>query len=185
MNCPGDGGATTLSRQELTAAPYALSAASAGGLQGRPVSTGATTGSATPRYAGYFDGDVHIEGALTVSGTKSAVVNTHQGTRALYAVGSPESWFEDFGTATLADGRVVITIDALFAETVNLHRDYHVFLTPRGDCRGLYVTALTPTHFEVRELGGGRATVEFDYRLVAKRRGEETLRLEAVHGGAR
>jgi hypothetical protein len=324
VNCTGDGGDTTLPRQELTAAPYALSAASAGGLQGRPVSGGApatgqalewdgaawspgtvisaahthwgqtwtgsgtgltlsggtvglsgagtltgvvgissgydgyglygentdpgygfgvygkgkaygvvgtasgasnatggwffggmsglvgtggttgvqgsgptgvsgsgttygiygtTTGSATPRYAGYFDGDVHIQGNFTVSGTKSAVVNTSQGVRALYAMESPESWFEDFGTATLADGRAVVAIDALFAETVNLQQNYHVFLTPRGDCRGLYVTALTPTSFEVRELGGGRAAVDFDYRIVAKRRGEETLRLEPAKGG--
>jgi hypothetical protein len=33
--------------------------------------------------------------------------------------------------------------------------EYHVFLTPDGDCEGLYVIARTATGFEVRELRHG------------------------------
>ena len=40
--------------------------------------------------------------------------------------------------------------------------EYHVFLTPNGDCKGLYIAAKTPTSFEVRELGGGTSSVRFD-----------------------
>jgi len=32
----------------------------------------------------------------------------------------------------------------------------------------------------VRELGGGRSTVSFDYRVVAPRRGFETVRLSEL-----
>ena len=98
----------------------------------------------------------------------------------LYAVQSTENWFEDFGTASLKNGEAVVEIEALFAQTVNLSEDYRVFLTPLGDCNGLYVAEKTATSFTVHELGGGSADVDFDYRLVAKRLGYETERLEPV-----
>jgi hypothetical protein len=120
-------------------------------------------------------------GNLWAYGTKSAMVSTEEhGNRLLYAIESPGVWFEDFGTAALADGRAVVAIEPLFAKTVNLRVEYHVFLTPLGDCQGLYVAAKTPTSFEVRELGGGKADVSFDYRIVAKRLGYEDARLEEV-----
>ena len=58
--------------------------------------------------------------------------------------------------------------------------DYHVFLTPLGDCNGLYVTDKTATGFVVREFGGGISNVGFDYRIVAKRVGYEDQRMEVV-----
>jgi hypothetical protein len=69
-----------------------------------------------------------------------------------------------------------------FASTVNSATEYHVFLTPNGDCKGLYVTNETATDFEVRELGAGKSSVAFDYRIVAKRAGYENQRLEDVTG---
>jgi hypothetical protein len=33
----------------------------------------------------------------------------------------------------------------LSGETVNTGLDYHVFLTPNGDCKGLYVSQKSPT----------------------------------------
>ena len=113
------------------------------------------------------------------AGTKAALVNTEEyGERTLYAMESPEVWFEDFGTAQLADGQATVTIEPLFLQTINTEVPYHVFVTPLGDCNGLYVTNKTATSFEVRELGGGTANIEFDYRIVAKRLGFEDLRLE-------
>jgi len=52
-----------------------------------------------------------------------------------------------------------------------------VFLTPKGDCRGLYVSNETQTGFEVHELGGGKSNVAFDYRIVAHRKGYESIRM--------
>jgi hypothetical protein len=101
------------------------------------------------------------------------------GTRdvALYAVESPENWFEDYGGGTLANGSATVTLDPVFAQTVNTGTSYRVFVTPNGDCRGLYVTSKTPTSFEVHELGGGQANIDFDYRIIAKRKGYENIRL--------
>lgn len=119
-------------------------------------------------------------GNLNCTGTKSAVVDTGQEKRQLYAVESPGVWFEDFGSAALQNGSVFVTIDPLFAKSINLNVEYHLYLTPLGDCNGLYVADKSPTGFEVRELGGGTSNVEFDYRVVAKRVGFENTRLEVV-----
>ena len=51
-----------------------------------------------------------------------------------------------------------------------------MFLTPNGDCKGLYVHQKTATSFEVRELGGGNSSVRFDYRVTALRKNYEKVR---------
>jgi hypothetical protein len=100
---------------------------------------------------------------------------------ALHNVQSPENWFEDFGSGTLSSGTATITLDPTFAQTVNTGVEYHVFVTPKGDCKGLYVAQESASSFEVRELGGGLSSnVAFDYRIVAKRAGFESARLEDV-----
>jgi hypothetical protein len=41
----------------------------------------------------------------------------------------------------------------------------------------LYVSRKSPTSFEVHELGGGNSNIAFDYRIIAKRRGYEQIRM--------
>ncbi|MGD0416436.1 MAG: hypothetical protein ABSA80_13840, partial [Terriglobales bacterium] len=127
--------------------------------------------------AGYCQ--VDIGGDLFCSGSKSAVVPVDSGSRkvALYAVEAPENWFEDFGSGQLSNGSARIDLEPTFAQTVNTDLDYHVFLTPRGECEGLYVANLTPSGFEVRELHHGSSSIAFDYRIIAKRKNYETIRL--------
>ena len=95
------------------------------------------------------------------SGSKNAVVPVEGGKRqvALAAIESPKNWFEDFGSAQLVAGLATVQLDATFRQTVNANLEYHVFLTPNGDCKGLYVHQKTATSFEVRELGGGNSHV--------------------------
>jgi hypothetical protein len=124
---------------------------------------------------------VYASGNLGASGTKSAVVALPDDRVVeLYAMESPELWFEDFGTGELSDGVAEVTLDPTFALTVNTEAGYHVFLTPNGDCEGLYVASKTAAGFEVRELRGGKSDVAFDYRIAAKRRGYESVRLEQL-----
>lgn len=121
-------------------------------------------------------GNLRINGDFVATGTKSAVVTLADNREVrLYAVESPGNWFEDFGSGRLNDGVVTVSLDPLFAQTVNTNYTYHVFLTANGNCRGLYVAKKTATTFEVRELGGGRSKVTFDYRIVARRRGYEQV----------
>jgi len=120
----------------------------------------------------WADGSLHCNGAL------SNQVPTKNGKDvSLYAVQSAENWFEDFGSGQLGRGSATISLEPTFAQTVNTGMDYHVFLTPNGDCKGLYVSNKTAAGFEVRELGGGTSNVAFDYRIVAKRKGYENVRL--------
>ncbi len=116
-------------------------------------------------------------GNFYCTGTKSSIVDTNDEKRALYAIESPEVWFEDFGGGVLQNGSAQVSIDPLFAGTVNLD-EYHVFVTPLGECAGLFVTNKTAEGFEVHELGGGTSDVAFDYRIVAHRAGFEQVRMQ-------
>jgi hypothetical protein len=121
-------------------------------------------------------------GSQDCSGTSSTSAAIDNGTRrvSLYSVQSPNVWFEDAGSGQLSRGSTTVTLDPTFAQTVNTGVEYHVFLTPNGDCKGLYVTKKTGTTFEVHELGGGTSSIAFDYRVMAKRAGFENKRLEDV-----
>jgi hypothetical protein len=128
---------------------------------------------------------VYSFGNLGAVGTKSAVVALPDNRVVeLYAMESPENWFEDFGSGQLRDGVGEVTLDPTFALTVNTGTNYHVFLTPKGDCEGLYVAGETATSFQVRELRGGKSNIAFDYRIVAKRRGYESLRMDQLETDA-
>ncbi|MEE9617489.1 MAG: hypothetical protein V3T90_10870 [Anaerolineae bacterium] len=121
-------------------------------------------------------------GDWNCTGNKNAVVETDSyGWRKLHAMESPEVWFEDFGTASLVDGEAMVAFDPIFADTVNLEVDYHVFVTPL--CQEpvlLFVTGKSATAFTVRgvTLDGQPAACSFDYRVVVKRLGYEDVRLE-------
>lgn len=137
-------------------------------------------------WAGYFwnnaGNGVRVSSAsgkvgLVVSGgSKSAVVATDEGSRLLYSEESSEVWFSDYGFGQLLDGMAVVAIDSLFAQTVNLAEPYHVFVQVYGDAE-VYVSNRTARSFEVH-LRDGDLSVEFSYRLVARRLGFEGDRLE-------
>ncbi len=138
-----------------------------------------------PLFAGLFLGNVQVQGNFTVTGQKAAAVPHPDGThRQLYCVEAPESWFEDFGTAELVDGRAEVAFEEIFAALVR-REDYHVFVTPEGDCRGLYVVRKSKAGFEVRELQDGSSTLRFSWRIVARRADVEVERLAKVQLGER
>ena len=136
-------------------------------------------------YAGYFQGNAHVTGNLTVdgdfsvSGAKNCVQPIDNGKKVLlYAMESPEIWFEDFGTAQMVNGQAVVLVEQVFAQTANIEMGYLIFLTPIGECNGLYISRKDKDSFEVRELGDGTSSITIDYRIVAKRRGYEEVRFE-------
>ena len=123
-------------------------------------------------------GDAACTGVLkSVVATKSSAGAQRVET---YSVQSAENWFEDAGTAQLVNGTASVNLESVFGQTVNTGVEYHVFLTPDGDCKGLYVSSKSASGFEVRELGGGAASIAFEYRIMAKRVGYETVRLKNV-----
>jgi hypothetical protein len=136
-------------------------------------------------FTGYCN--INVVGNLLCSGSvggHAILPNGAGGSRdvALYAVQAPENWFEDTGSGQLNNGVAVVALDADYVQTVNTAMDYHVFLTPKGDCKGLYVANETAGGFEVHELGGGNSSIAFDYRIMAKRKGFENIRMADLTG---
>jgi hypothetical protein len=134
-----------------------------------------------------FGGECSIDvtGNLFCTGTLGAVTKAGSTLKVgVYGVQSPENWIEDFGSGALFGGVTTINLEPTFAKTISTSKaDYHVFLTPAGDCEGLYVANRTATSFEVRELKRGTSNVAFDYRIVAHRKGLESARLPVLKMG--
>jgi hypothetical protein len=122
-----------------------------------------------------------VVGALFVFGLKLAVVPHPDGSRrGLYSLESPESWFEDFGRASLSSGKAHVDIDPDFAAVADLEGDYHVFVTPEGDSNGLYVSGMTSSGFDVTEQLGGSSAIDFSYRVVARRKDVDADRFPRI-----
>lgn len=132
-------------------------------------------------YSAGFGGEctVDVNGNLSCTGTVSPAVPVDGGARkvALSSIAAAEEWFEDAGSGRLSNGSAVIRFEPTFAQTINGNVEYHVFLTPKGECEGLYVSNETRDGFEVHELRHGQSSVGFDYRIMAKRKGHENVRL--------
>jgi len=121
---------------------------------------------------GLFDvdsvGNGFFSGGVTAS-SFTVGLRTRDGQRvSAYASQSANAELSDSGTAQLVNGRGMVQLDPTFVRTLDMRAGYHVFLTPMGDSRGLYVAAKTPSGFEVRESQGGRSTLSFDYRIVGR-----------------
>jgi hypothetical protein len=139
------------------------------GVYGFSTGNSGVVGESVGSWAGYFAGNVVVTGQI-FAGIKDAIVPFPDGSkRVLHCMESPEHWFEDFGAGKLKRGRAVVKLDGDFAKVIK-RGDYHVFLTPRGDCRGLYVRRQGSTSFEVRELAAGTSSVAFSYRIVGRRK---------------
>ena len=87
---------------------------------------------------------------------------------------------EDFGEAQLVDGQAHVQLSADFANVIDSSANYLVFITPEGDTNGVFVTQKASSGFVVRENHGGRASVAFQYRIVARPFGDHGSRLPSV-----
>jgi hypothetical protein len=153
---------------------FVYNAGSGGGSTGTVIIAQGTKG--TCSFTG--DGDTSCSG--TLKSTVKATTADGPGRVETYAVESTENWFEDAGSAQLVNGVAHVNLEPIFGQTVNTDIEYHVFLTPNDDCKGLYATNKTASGFEVHELGGGRSSIPFEYRIMAKRLGHEKERLARV-----
>jgi hypothetical protein len=107
----------------------------------------------------------------TFSKTRNGDVTT------AFASESTSPTIEDNGTAHMVSGTAVVRLGSAFADTMDTGRAYQVMLTPDGDTRGLYIASKTPTAFVVREVQGGRATLDFDYHIYATKVGSANVHM--------
>jgi hypothetical protein len=141
----------------------------------------------TNAYAGYFDGGsstnkgIYVNGTQTATGTKSALVPVNDGWRKLYCEEAAEVYFADYGSGTLVNGRAHIALDPTFLQTVTIGaaNPMRVFIEMNSETNGVYVVK-NVTGFDVIENANGTSNGTFDYRIVAKRKGYEGVRMESA-----
>jgi hypothetical protein len=125
-------------------------------------------------------GNLHLSGKVFTSGSCSTGCMNGGGIvrrPVAYVPSQSLPTMEDFGDAQLVNGRTYVRLDIAFANRIDTRAIYMVFITPDGDTNGLYVANRTPSGFEVRENHGGKSTVGFSYRIVAKPFGDSSARL--------
>ena len=88
-------------------------------------------------------------------------------------VESPKVTVEDWGIAELKNGKAFVGLSEEFVALMSDKAEYAVFLTPEGECNGLYVSKKEFYGFEVRELKGGTSNVRFSWQVKAIRIGDE------------
>jgi hypothetical protein len=126
-------------------------------------------------------GNMILAGTLTQNGVP--LVNHRQpngwgiGT---YAAQQSTRTVEDLGEAQLQGGQAYVRLDPAFASVTDTRRTYLVFITPQGNCRGLFVTQKTQAGFAVQEMGQGQSSIAFDYRIVAPSRDSSGVRLPMI-----
>ena len=129
-----------------------------------------------PTYVGKMEiyTYLNVDGDLTVSGTKSRIVNTEQySNRLLYCYESPSPLFGDVGEGVIGeDGRCYVWIDPIFAQTITTEQ-YQVFLQKygRGEC---VVSERNLAYFVVN----GEPGLAFGWEIKAKQSGFDQKRLE-------
>ena len=127
-----------------------------------------------------IDGNLQVMGNINATGSKNRVVQTESyGKRLMNAVESADAFFEDFGTAmTDAEGFCEVRLDDIFLETVNTDYDYHVFLTPYSDDYASKASIYSKS--KDRFIVYGTPYTRFDWRVSAKQRGYEGIRMEVM-----
>lgn len=94
-----------------------------------------------------------------------------------YSAQVAQPTLEDDGEAQLVNGVARVALDPAFGATID-RSTYMVQVTPEGMTRGvLCVAQRTPSGFVIQENMGGRSTVPFSYRIVAKPYGSTAPRL--------
>ena len=152
------------------------------GVSGHSVTGIGVNGSSQRGWAGYFNGNVMVQGAFYVlGGTKAASVPHPDGTlRSLFCVESTESYFEDFGEVALSGDATKVSLDRDFAALVKC-RNYQVFLTTYGP-DAVYVRRRTATSFEIARVSPSPKSrnIRVGYRIVARRADVRSARLPVV-----
>jgi hypothetical protein len=129
----------------------------------------------------HFDngGNIHMAGLLYSQGSCSQGCSR---TRRVASYAPRESMpsMEDIGEGQLVAGEAHVRLDPAFANVIDRHASYVVFVSPEGESRGLYVTRKSLAGFTVLENAGGHSTIPFGYRIVARPYGVSAARLPTV-----
>jgi hypothetical protein len=124
-------------------------------------------------------GNEHITGQLFTHGSCSIGCSKTRHVTSYTPRESAPS-MEDVGEGQLTAGTARVLLDPAFANVIDKHANYDVFVSPEGPSRGVYVTQKSQTGFTVTENPDGQATIPFSYRIVAKPYGVTAARLPMI-----
>jgi hypothetical protein len=79
------------------------------------------------------------------------------------------------GTGRLAGGQATIQLGETFKWVTNPDIGLTAHITPRGDCKGMYVASLSTSEMVVKELAGGTSDATFDFIVYGLRIGFEDV----------
>jgi len=129
----------------------------------------------------YYNGTTEYK--ILGDGAVSTTMSTRGGKKTLFAPEMPEAYFEDAGEGQLVDGHCRVNLEHLFYDcvTVNAGQPLKVFVQLEDDCNGVYVKK-DLTGFDVYELHGGESDARFSWRVLAKWKGNENVRLPDAPG---
>jgi hypothetical protein len=132
-------------------------------------------------YVAYYNSGTNYK--ITGSGTVSTIMATREGKKNLFAPEMPEAYFEDCGEGQLANGHCRVNLEKLFSDciTVNAEHPLKVFVQLMDDCNGVYVKR-DAAGFDVYELHSGKSNAQFSWRVLAKWKGNENVRLPEAPG---
>lgn len=119
-------------------------------------------------------GRIYAYGNISCLGTKSRIADTLYGKKLLYCFETPSPIFGDAGSAnTDTDGICYVSIDPIFAETIDLSQEPIIMLTKYGP-GDIWVDEVSVNYFIVK----GNANLRFDWMIMAKQRDYSLDRLE-------
>jgi hypothetical protein len=127
-------------------------------------------------------GNAHLHGQIFTAGSCSSGCAKKQGNSVVsYTPRESVPTMEDVGVGQLVNGQAYVQLDPAFANVIDRQSNYMVIVTPEGPSRGLYVSNKSAAGFAVTENPGGRSTLAFDYRIVAKPYGVSAARLPMIN----
>jgi hypothetical protein len=138
----------------------------------------ADTDSGRYAYVGYGNYGIYSNGTIRGSGFTTALAHPTDSEKAIvYAAlegGEAGTYYR--GTAQLSGGTARVELPEHFS-MVTEEEGLTVQVTPRADCKGLYVAEVTPRQIVVVELQGGTSDARFDFLIHGVRAGQADYRV--------
>jgi hypothetical protein len=132
--------------------------------------------SGTYAYAGYGGYGIYSNGVIRGSGFSTALPHPTDSEKAIvYAAlegGEAGTYYR--GTAQLNGGTTRVELPEHFS-LVTEEEGLTVQITPRADCKGLYVAEVSTKYIVVKELQGGTSNARFDFLINGVRAGQASF----------
>ena len=136
-------------------------------------------------YVAYHDG-TGTNYKIYGTGAVSSIMTTTGGRVGLIAPESPEAWIQDLGSGQMTGGHAVVTLDNRFLQCVTLAdpTQMRVFVQFTSPPPASYYVTKNAAGFEVVDGSGAPTTASFDWIVMGRWKGWESVRFAPAPGPA-